>query len=192
VSGAATGESAPLRVLPGGWVAGARHVPSPNSDARPAGSSVTLLVLHNISLPPGRYGGGYIERLFTNRLAAGEHPFLDRLLDTRVSAHFVVARDGALTQFVSCDARAWHAGASVFRGRPRCNDYSIGVELEGSDFEAYTEAQYRCLDALLPALAAVYPLDAVAGHSAIAADRKTDPGPCFDWARLSWPPAGCR
>lgn len=178
-----------LAVGADGWVESLARVPSPNADARPPDAPITLVVLHNISLPPGRYGGGAIERLFTNRLAHGEHPFTDRLVEaaTRVSAHFLIARDGVATQFVSCLDRAWHAGRSAFRGRERCNDYSIGIELEGSDFEPFADAQYGTLNALLAALAAAFPLQAVAGHSEIAADRKTDPGPCFEWSRLALP-----
>jgi len=169
--------SAAFAVGAGGWVAPLRQLRSPNADARPADTPITLVVLHNISLPPGCYGGDAVERLFTNRLIAGVHPFIDRLIEagTRVSAHFYVARDGSPTQFVSCLDRAWHAGRSAFRGRARCNDFSIGIELEGSDFEPYAAAQYATLAPLLAALAAAYPLDAVVGHSAIAADRKTDP-----------------
>jgi AmpD protein len=184
--------SAPLRVGDDGWIEGVRRVASPNADARPDPTDISLVILHNISLPPGCYGGGEIERLFTNTLRPGVHPFLDRLLDTRVSAHFLVARDGTPTQFVACRDRAWHAGASAFRGRARCNDFSIGIELEGSDFEPYADAQYASLNALLAALGAAYPLAAVTGHSDVSAGRKTDPGPSFDWSRLALPAAIAR
>jgi AmpD protein len=188
VSGTRPGAGgAPLRAGADGWLDGVRRIASPNTDARPDPDDVSLVILHNISLPPGCYGAGEIERLFTNTLRPGVHPFLDRLLDARVSAHFLVARDGGLTQFVACRDRAWHAGVSSFRGRARCNDYSIGIELEGTDFEPYETAQYATLEALLAALSAAYPLRAVTSHSAVSAGRKTDPGPSFDWARLALP-----
>jgi AmpD protein len=173
-----------IHVRPDGWLDGVARVRSPNADARPDDSRISLIVLHNISLPPGQYGGGHVERLFTNELHAGAHPVLDRLLDVRVSAHFFIARDGRCTQFVSCSERAWHAGASTFRGRLRCNDFSIGVELEGTDFEPYADAQYVTLNALLAALIDSYPIEAVVGHSDIASERKTDPGPFLDWSRI--------
>jgi AmpD protein len=168
-----------------GWIAAARKLPSPNFEARPAGAVPTLLVVHNISLPPGEFGGAAIAELFLNRLDCDAHPYYDtHLRGVRVSAHFVIRRDGALEQFVSCDQRAWHAGASNFFGRERCNDFSIGIELEGSDASAFEAAQYDTLSALAQALAAHYPIDALAGHSDLAPGRKTDPGPHFDWARL--------
>jgi AmpD protein len=176
-----------FRVGQEGWVAPARRNPSPNFDARPAGMAISLIVIHNISLPPGRYGGSHVERLFTNGIPAGEHPILDRIRDARVSAHFFIDRKGGCTQFVSCHERAWHAGASSFRGRPRCNDFSIGIEIEGTDFEPYAVVQYATLNALLAALAAVFPLEAIVGHSDIALDRKTDPGPFFCWDKLDVP-----
>jgi AmpD protein len=176
-----------LHLRPDGWLDGAERERSPNTDERPAGTVISLVVLHNISLPPGSYGGGYVERLFVNGLRSGEHPFLDRLLDARVSAHFFIDRTGRCTQFVSCLARAWHAGASSFRGKERCNDFSIGIELEGTDFEHYADAQYTSLNALLAAILAAYPIKAVVGHSEIASARKTDPGPFFVWERLSLP-----
>jgi len=164
-----------------GWCAGARHLPSPNFDQRPAGSAIDLLVIHNISLPPGQFGGPYIASLFTNTLDHDAHPYFNQLRPLRVSAHFLILRTGELVQFVSADARAWHAGVSLFDGRERCNDFSIGVELEGSDFVPFEPAQYRCLAALTQALLRRYPLVSVAGHEHIAPGRKTDPGPCFDW-----------
>ncbi|GAB2907316.1 1,6-anhydro-N-acetylmuramyl-L-alanine amidase AmpD [Paraburkholderia jirisanensis] len=168
-----------------GWVSAARKLPSPNFEARPAGAVPTLLVVHNISLPPGEFGGAAIAELFLNRLDCDAHPYYDaHLRGVRVSAHFVIRRDGTLEQFVSCDERAWHAGASNFFGRERCNDFSIGIELEGSDSSAFEAAQYDTLSALAQALAARYPIDALAGHSDLAPGRKTDPGPHFDWARL--------
>lgn len=157
---------------------------SPNADRRPPGVAVTLVVVHGISLPPGRFGGDAIERLFTNRLDPAAHPSFGDLAALRVSAHFLVRRDGSLVQFVGCDDRAWHAGASAWKGRERCNDYSIGIELEGTDDRAYTAAQYRRLARLIRRLRRRYPLDDLAGHSDIAPGRKTDPGPAFDWDRL--------
>jgi AmpD protein len=168
-----------------GWVANARRLPSPNQDGRPAGVSIELLLIHNISLPPGQFGTGDIERLFTNRLDHEAHPYFAGLRGLRVSAHFLIARDGQLIQFVGCAERAWHAGESVFEGRTRCNDFSIGVELEGTDTLAFTDAQYEALASLARALFAAYPLRAVRGHSDVSAPRKTDPGPAFDWPRFA-------
>ena len=162
----------------------ARRVPSPNCDARPPGTVVTLAVIHGISLPPGQFGGDAIERFFTNRLDPATHPFYASIAHLHVSAHFLLRRDGRLLQFVSCDDRAWHAGISRFRGRTHCNDFSVGVELEGTDDVRYEAAQYAMLARLLKALARRYPIQHVVGHSDIAPDRKTDPGPAFDWARL--------
>ena len=168
-----------------GWVSQARHLPSPNQDARPAGARIELLLIHNISLPPDEFGTGDVERLFTNRLDFDAHPYFATLRALRVSAHFLIARDGALTQFVGCAQRAWHAGESVFEGRPRCNDFSLGIELEGTDTRAYTDAQYDVLARLARALFAAYPLRAVRGHSDVSAPRKTDPGAAFDWLRFA-------
>jgi N-acetyl-anhydromuramoyl-L-alanine amidase len=168
-----------------GWVARARHLPSPNQDARPAGARIELLLIHNISLPPDEFGTGDIERLFTNRLDFDAHPYFATLRALRVSAHFLIARDAALTQFVGCAQRAWHAGESVFEGRPRCNDFSLGIELEGTDTLAYTDAQYEVLARLARTLFAAYPLRAVRGHSDVSAPRKTDPGAAFDWLRFA-------
>ncbi|MDD4886449.1 MAG: 1,6-anhydro-N-acetylmuramyl-L-alanine amidase AmpD [Thiomonas sp.] len=167
-----------------GWMPHARHVPSPNADARPEGMSIDLLVIHCIALPPGQYGGDAIERLFCNRLDPAEHPAFAALDGLKVSAHFVVQRDGGLTQYVSCAQRAWHAGASHFFGRERCNDFSIGIELEGSDDTPFAPPQYDTLIALGSELLARYPLRAVAGHQDIAPGRKTDPGIGFDWTQL--------
>jgi AmpD protein len=174
-----------LRIGADGWVEGVRRLPSANCDARPAGTAVELLVLHNISLPPGRYGNGCIEALFANALDPGAHPFLELLAVLRVSAHFLIGRDGRITQFVGCAQRAWHAGASSFEGRPGCNDFSIGIELEGTDFTAFDDAQYAALARLATVLRRSLPLRAVRGHSDIAPGRKTDPGPCFEWNRLA-------
>jgi AmpD protein len=167
-----------------GWVAGVAHVPSPFFDARPPATSVDLLIVHNISLPPGVFGTGDIARLFMGQLDVGAHPFFASLAGTHVSAHFLIERPGAVVQFVPTSARAWHAGRSVFEGRAACNDFSLGVELEGTDFTPFTDAQYVALVRLIAVLQAAHPLRAIRGHSEIARDRKTDPGPCFEWARL--------
>ena len=168
-----------------GWLAGARRVRSPNADARPEGTEVTLVVVHGISLPPGRFGGDAILRLFTNRLDPGAHPYFRAVGALRVSAHFLIRRDGTLLQFVACGERAWHAGASRWRGRERCNDFSIGIELEGTDDRPYTARQYARLAVLVRRLAARWPIREVAGHSDVAPGRKSDPGEAFDWARLA-------
>ncbi len=173
-----------MSIGPDGLLRGARYVASPNSDARPRGAAVWLLVLHSISLPPGKYGGDAVERLFTNRLDARAHPYFRAIAQLRVSAHFFVRRDGALQQFVPVHRRAWHAGASRWRGLERCNDYSIGVELEGAEERAFADAQYRCAARLAHALAAQLPLTACAAHSDIAPGRKRDPGARFDWPRF--------
>ncbi|MDN4575431.1 1,6-anhydro-N-acetylmuramyl-L-alanine amidase AmpD [Pandoraea cepalis] len=167
-----------------GWIREAERLPSPNFDGRPAGTPTDLLVVHNISLPPGQFGGGEIAAFFQNRLDHDAHPFFDEIRGVRVSSHFLVRRDGALQQFVSCNARAWHAGASSFEGRTRCNDFSIGVELEGTDDLPYAAAQYVTLAALTRTLREHYPIQAVVGHADIAPGRKTDPGPYFEWQRL--------
>jgi AmpD protein len=167
-----------------GWLAGATRVESPFHDARPADAAIELLVVHNISLPPGRFGSGDALRLFTGTLDVTAHPFYAVLAGVRVSAHFFVDRGGAVTQLVSCRARAWHAGVSQFEGRSNCNDFSIGVELEGTDFTPFADAQYQTLARLVSVLRDAYPLRALRGHSDIAAGRKTDPGPLFDWSRL--------
>ena len=170
-----------------GRVPEARWVHSPNSDARPPGNQPELIVIHGISLPPGRYGGPWIDRLFTNTLSAEADPYFATIQDLRVSSHMLIARDGALTQYVPFSQRAWHAGASNWCGREACNDYSIGIELEGSDDEPYDDRQYPVLAALIAALQRAYPTlasGAIAGHCDIAPGRKTDPGPAFDWKRL--------
>ena len=168
---------------PDGLASGVPFIPSPNCDERPADTRIELLVIHAISLPPGQFGGPAIAALFTNRLDPTAHPYYAGLKDLHVSAHFLVRRDGALTQFVPCGRRAWHAGASTWRGRSRCNDFSIGIELEGTDDVAFEPVQYTALASVTRALQARYPVDDIAGHSAIAPGRKTDPGPHFDWAR---------
>jgi AmpD protein len=174
-----------------GWYRRARRLPSPNQDARPPGASPELLVVHHISLPPGVLSGDAVERLFTNTLDCTADPRLAGLESLRVSAHFMVRRRGELLQFVPCEARAWHAGLSSFRGRERCNDFSIGIELEGTGERRYTEAQYRVLASLTRSLAAWFPLRYLAGHSDIAPGRKTDPGPSFDWSRFESMLDGC-
>ena len=162
----------------------ARQIRSPNCDARPPGTEITLLVLHGISLPPGEFGGDGIVRLFTNRLDPARHPYYAKIARLRVSAHFLIRRTGALIQFVSCNVRAWHAGTSVWQGRERCNDFSIGVELEGADDIPYAAVQYMMLARLARALARRYRIADIASHSDVAPGRKTDPGPAFDRARL--------
>ncbi|MEW6563420.1 MAG: 1,6-anhydro-N-acetylmuramyl-L-alanine amidase AmpD [Pseudomonadota bacterium] len=166
-----------------GWLSGVRRIPSPNCDKRPSGVPVELLVIHNISLPPGEFGGPAVVQLFTNSLDCTAHPFYTQLVGLKVSAHFLVRRSGEIVQFVSCDRRAWHAGVSEWQGRNRCNDFSIGIELEGSDFVPFTEAQYDALVRLTRRVRRRYPVRGMAGHSDIAPARKTDPGPFFDWAR---------
>ena len=183
MAGSPPSASAPVE-LQSGWLPGTRRVDSPNFDARPGDEAPSLLVLHAISLPPGEYGGAAIEQLFTNRLDPQAHPYYAGLRDLRVSAHFLVRRDGELVQFVATDRRAWHAGVSSWRGRARCNDFSVGVELEGTDTEAFTPEQYERLAGLVVALRRTLPLRDVAAHSEIAPGRKTDPGPHFDWRRL--------
>ncbi len=158
-----------------------RRAPSPNHDERPEGVMPSLLVIHNISLPPGEFGDGAIEALFTNTLDHESHPYYATLRGLRVSSHFLIARDGALVQFVACGLRAWHAGVSSFEGCEHCNDFSIGIELEGDDSSAFEHRQYATLIALTDALTKRYPIEAAAGHSDIAPCRKTDPGPYFDW-----------
>jgi AmpD protein len=173
----------PLRVDSRGLVETARFIASPNFDDRPAGCAIDLLVVHHISLPPGEFGGSGIVALFTNRLDPAGHPAYAALAGVKVSAHLLIRRDGELIQFVACAKRAWHAGESRWKGRARCNDFSIGVELEGTGELPYTDAQYAALAAVTRALQARYPIADIAGHSDIAPGRKTDPGPSFDWAR---------
>jgi N-acetyl-anhydromuramoyl-L-alanine amidase len=172
-----------LRVDTAGLVKGARYIPSPNCDERPAGCAIDLLVIHHISLPPGEFGGPGIVDFFTNRLDPGAHPFYSSIAGQRVSAHFLIRRDGELIQFVPCTRRAWHAGESTWQSRSRCNDFSIGIELEGTGEAPYTGAQYERLAALTRALKTRYPLAHIVGHSDVAPGRKSDPGPSFDWVR---------
>jgi AmpD protein len=163
------------------WLSGVRRVASPNHDGRPPHTHINMLVIHNISLPPNEYGGDAIKRFFTNTLDHSEHPYYEQLKDVRVSSHFLIRRDGQIVQFVPCSKRAWHAGVSMWRGRSRCNDFSIGIELEGSDFEPYTKRQYKALVRLVRRLRRMYPIVDIVGHSDIAPGRKTDPGPFFNW-----------
>jgi N-acetyl-anhydromuramoyl-L-alanine amidase len=169
-----------------GWLEGCRHVCSPNSDDRPGGIAPDLLVIHNISLPPEQFGGSYIDQLFTNSLDSAEHPYFLKIADMRVSSHLLIDRTGALTQFVSLGNRAWHAGESSWQGRANCNDYSIGIELEGSDTQPFTDEQYAVLTRVTLLIQDVFPSitpDRILGHSDIAPIRKTDPGPYFDWEK---------
>lgn len=172
----------------GDWLLDAAHCPSPNCDERCAPDDISLIVVHGISLPPGEFGGPWITELFLNRLDPQAHPYFATIAALKVSAHVLIRRDGQIVQFVPFSKRAWHAGHSCFRGRSACNDFSIGVELEGADDIPYTEPQYRRLAALITALRHRYPgiaADAVTGHADIAPGRKTDPGPAFDWPLLA-------
>jgi AmpD protein len=168
-----------------GIASAANFIKSPNQDARPDDGQITLIVIHNISLPPGQYGGDGVIELFTNTLDAGAHPYYAEIHQLKVSSHFFIRRNGELIQFVACNQRAWHAGASNWQDRERCNDFSVGVELEGSDVDAFETAQYDVLNRLLAALKKTYPIANIVGHSDIAPGRKTDPGPCFDWSRIN-------
>lgn len=168
-----------------GLLDSAAFIPSPNFDERPHGEIINLLVIHYISLPPDQFGGDDVIRLFTNQLDIDSHPSYPSLKDVTVSAHFFIRRDGTLIQFVPCEKRAWHAGVSSWQGRQRCNDFSIGIELEGSGTVPFTDVQYAALIALTQRLCARYPIQHIAGHSDIAPGRKNDPGPCFDWQRFT-------
>lgn len=173
-----------LQLAVDGWLQGARHVLSPNCDERPAQACPELLVVHAISLPPEQFGGPGVTELFTNTLDPAAHPYYAQICHLRVSAHFFIRRDGELIQFVSTRQRAWHAGVSCWQGRERCNDFSIGVELEGCDTLPFEAIQYERLKQLVACLVRHYPLQAIQGHSEIAPGRKTDPGPFFEWQRL--------
>ncbi len=173
-----------VKINPTGIASAANFIESPNQDARPEGSQITLAVIHNISLPPGQYSGNGVIELFTNVLDASAHPYYAEVYQLKVSSHFFIRRDGELIQFVPCSQRAWHAGASNWQGRERCNDFSVGIELEGSDGDAFEAVQYDVLNHLLAALKKTYPITDVVGHSDIAPGRKTDPGPCFDWSKI--------
>lgn len=183
-SGPARHEATPLGLDDAGWLHGAVRILSPNFDARPAGDSVRLIVVHAISLPPDEFGGAGVEQLFTNTLDPEAHPYYATIAGLRVSAHFFIRRDGMLQQFVPCEDRAWHAGASCWRGRANCNDISVGIELEGCDTRAFEPVQYRRLAELLRVLCERYPIEDVVGHSDVSPGRKTDPGPRFDWEML--------
>ncbi|MDX9844513.1 MAG: 1,6-anhydro-N-acetylmuramyl-L-alanine amidase AmpD [Aquabacterium sp.] len=184
-------QSDPQSRWSGGWLRDARAVPSPNHGPRPSDTAVTLAVIHSISLPPGEYGGPEIEQLFTNQLDWDAHPYFDLIRGMEVSSHFVIRRDGELLQFVSVDDRAWHAGRSSWQGRDNCNDYSVGIELEGLEDHPFEPVQYARLSELLRTLAQHYPITQVAGHEHVAPGRKRDPGCAFDWRQLqmltSWP-----
>ncbi|BEP93364.1 1,6-anhydro-N-acetylmuramyl-L-alanine amidase AmpD [Acidovorax sp. A79] len=189
-------EAAPADPPPwdGGWHRAATRLPSPNHGTRPAAarSAIDLIVVHSISLPPGEYGGGAVQQLFTNTLDWDAHPYYQSIRGLAVSSHFFIERTGALWQFVDCDLRAWHAGQSAYRGRSQCNDDSIGIELEGLEGLAFEPAQYRTLATLCQDIARRYPIAHIAGHEHIAPGRKQDPGPGFDWVKvqkaLRWPP----
>lgn len=168
-----------------GWQADAQHIPSPNCDDRPDNTPIKLIVIHNISLPPGVFDGDAVIQLFTNQLDWDAHPYYQGIRGIKVSAHFLIRRDGRLIQFVPCVQRAWHAGVSSWQGHERCNDFSIGIELEGTDEAPFTDAQYDTLLPLLQQLKQTYPIQDIVGHSDIAPGRKTDPGPYFDWSRLN-------
>ncbi|WP_342129968.1 1,6-anhydro-N-acetylmuramyl-L-alanine amidase AmpD [Hydrogenophaga sp. OTU3427] len=188
-----TSDAAPPRggAPAGHWLSHTRHSPSPNFGPRPAGTAIDLIVVHSISLPPGVFGGGEIEALFHNRLDWDAHPYFQGIRGLRVSAHFLVRRDGSVLQFVACDQRAWHAGQSSWRGRDNCNDYAIGIELEGLEGGLFEAAQYAALATLCQRLARRYPIVQVVGHEHVSPGRKFDPGPGFDWPafrrQLGWP-----
>ncbi|WP_411705685.1 1,6-anhydro-N-acetylmuramyl-L-alanine amidase AmpD [Edaphovirga cremea] len=171
--------------LENGWIMGVRRVESPHCDLRPEDESPSLLVVHNISLPPGEFGDPYIDQLFTGTLDPEDHPFFAEICHLRVAAHCLIRRDGEIVQYVPFDKRAWHAGVSQWKGRERCNDFSIGIELEGTDILPFTDVQYRSLIDISELLIGYYPitLENITGHSDIAPGRKTDPGPAFDWPR---------
>ena len=167
-----------------GWYLPAQRIESPNQDARQADTVIDLVVIHAISLPPGEYGGDGVAQLFTNTLDADAHPYYAAIAGLKVSAHFFIRRDGSLIQFVPVTARAWHAGVSSWQGRERCNDFSVGIELEGDDDTPFEPAQYASLQRLLKALSESLPIAAITGHACVAPGRKTDPGPCFDWSHV--------
>ena len=176
----------PAAIGEDGWLEGVERIESPNQDERPAQMPVELAVVHAISLPPEEFGGSGVFELFTNSLDPAAHPYYAEISELRVSAHFLVRRDGHVVQFVPTTRRAWHAGVSRWMGRERCNDFSVGIELEGSDNQPFETAQYAALAELLRAIAARHPVGEVTGHSDIAPGRKTDPGPHFDWTRLGF------
>jgi AmpD protein len=173
-----------MRLSADGILEDALQLASPNFDDRPEGMPVILVVVHAISLPPGEFGGDAIEALFTNTLRYSLHPYYEGLRGLRVSAHFLIRRDGTVIQFVPCDKRAWHAGNSSYAGRPNCNDYAVGIELEGTEDTPYTDPQYLALNSVIAAICARFPIEDIVGHSDIAPGRKTDPGISFDWSRV--------
>jgi AmpD protein len=183
-----TGSRSDLEVdVTTGWLVPVRRVESPNCDPRPADAATDLIVIHGISLPPGEFGGPWIDRLFTNTLPPDEHPYFAEVAPRRVSAHLLIDRRGVVTQYVPFHLRAWHAGTSSYAGREGCNDFSIGIELEGSDTTPYEERQYHVLAHIIGVLGRAYPAlspTRIAGHSEVAPGRKTDPGPAFDWPRF--------
>lgn len=167
-----------------GWAQDVVRIESPNFDARPSGMTIDLIVIHNISLPPSQFGGGWIDDLFLNRLDPAAHPYFETIHTFQVSSHFLIERDGTVKQYVSCNDRAWHAGASTWRDRSRCNDFAIGIELEGDDYSVFESVQYNVLKQLTASLIERYPsIQGIAGHNEIAPVRKTDPGVHFDWPR---------
>jgi len=177
-----------MRIDPAtGLLDGARQLPSPNCDLRPPGAEIDVIVIHGISLPPGEFGGPWIDALFTNRLDPEAHPYFREICDLKVSAHFLIRRDGEIAQYVPVTERAWHAGNSSFDGRPDCNDFSVGIELEGADDQPYEDVQYERLAAAVQAVKALFPAigdECIVGHCDVAPGRKTDPGPAFDWQHL--------
>jgi len=168
-----------------GWLSGVKRIDSPNHDARPTGAAISLIVIHAISLPPGQFSGNAVTELFTNRLDPQAHPYFANIASHRVSAHFYIRRDGEIIQCVPCGRRAWHAGTSCWQGRERCNDFSLGIELEGDDLTEFAPPQYQALTSMLLLLRQYFPIENIAGHADIAPGRKTDPGPYFDWTRIA-------
>lgn len=172
-----------MQIDENGWLNSASFIPSLNYDDRPENENISLLVIHTISLPPDDFTGNGVIELFTNQINPDAHPYYQTLVGLKVSTHFFIRRDGTIIQFVSCNKRAWHAGVSCWQGKERCNDYSIGIELEGSDTICFTDKQYTQLIALTQSLLKRFPITDITGHCHIAPERKTDPGPCFDWQR---------
>lgn len=172
-----------MKISAGGWLSGVRRISSPNFDARPLGQKISLLIIHSISLPPEQFSGVGVEQLFTNTLNCDEHSYYEKLRGVKVSAHFFIRRNGEIIQFVSCNQRAWHAGVSEWWGKNRCNDFSLGIELEGSDSVPFADVQYKKLQYLTRRLQRHYPIKQIVGHVDVAPGRKTDPGPFFDWKR---------
>jgi AmpD protein len=173
-----------------GWLKSVHQLPSKNADKRPDGLDISLIVIHGISLPPGEFGGEYIDQLFCNSLDADAHPYFSEVYQLRVSSHILIKRDGSITQYVPFEQRAWHAGVSSYKGREQCNDYSIGIELEGTDDIAYTDVQYEILNMVIRAIRTAFPTigkNDIVGHCHIAPSRKTDPGASFEWAKIGRP-----